>query len=845
MASQESLNVELGEHDEDLSASLDGSISRLQNLLHNDLPWLHHLEEAVELDSMLLRLRLWKTDIKQDECDTLSKVGRVSPHLHSATRFCLQDLSEALEGVEEAATATHHGNQCHATFHDLIEDLQGAVECLTSEVSPYISSLDVPQVKSATPVVEEPEILFEAPDQIGRAICEVCRMKDLSTLKLLLGISDDLDYEDANGQTALDISVDEQSTEATEMLLDHFRAKGSVPQAKDALFKAIERSDLVLLRMLLACGLDPNTVRFSCTPLYIATLLKNTKAIQILLQHEACIDTGNETQLNTALHAAVRNHTNSIMEILLQYGADVNARNARGITPLQEAAGIGSQEIVKLLLQAGADPNAVSKIGNDTPLLIAAHKGHATIISPLIEAGADILQQDREGQPASCIAASRGDIAVLDTILHFADQKPQRDKHGETPLHKAVKAGNERIVALLLQKTPKDHWVQDTMEGQMRTPLHHAALTGNEKVLSLLCCLGSAPTEVEDAQRHTSLSLAIEQGHEESIVSLLCDAEINNLRASKNSAIPLSVTCSLNLPGLTRFLLDQGADVNARGKKNYTALQTAATVRASEDVMTSLLDHGAQVDITTEGFTALGLAALHGNVSNVRFLKEHGKSNLEEGGLGMSQLMWCAKDGNVDAARILLEHGANIDFRDIFQRTPLFWALDHGNAQTAQLLIESGCEAETKNIEDLTPLMCAAFLNNGEVINALVSRGVDLEARDEYGNTALSKAADWGKTKAALVLIEGGADVEVKNEKGWSPLFMATYRGFVGTAKVLIDAGADVNEAWEIAKECGIGWKDELLGVLQQLRVYSRNTNRTDIRKRFREVPRLHLALTR
>lgn len=85
MASQESLNVELGEHDEDLSASLNGSISRLQNLLHNDLPWLHHLEEAVELDSMLLRLRLWKTDIKQDEYDTLSKVGRVSPHLHSAT----------------------------------------------------------------------------------------------------------------------------------------------------------------------------------------------------------------------------------------------------------------------------------------------------------------------------------------------------------------------------------------------------------------------------------------------------------------------------------------------------------------------------------------------------------------------------------------------------------------------------------------------------------------------------------------------------------------------------------------------------------------------------------------
>ena len=82
--------------------------------------------------------------------------------------------------------------------------------------------------------------------------------------------------------------------------------------------------------------------------------------------------------------AAGKSSTPEIVQLLLEKGADVNARNTAGWTPLLHAAQFSSSEIVELLIEKGADVNARGTLGM-TPLSVCSHDAVKQL---LIDAGA-------------------------------------------------------------------------------------------------------------------------------------------------------------------------------------------------------------------------------------------------------------------------------------------------------------------------------------------------------------------------------------------------------------------------------------------------------------------------
>ena len=72
-------------------------------------------------------------------------------------------------------------------------------------------------------------------------------------------------------------------------------------------------------------------------------------------------DTGNASD---AFYAAIRANDLARLQALLKQGADANAKDARGVTPLMQAAIVGSPEAMKLLLDNGADPNLTNTAGS-------------------------------------------------------------------------------------------------------------------------------------------------------------------------------------------------------------------------------------------------------------------------------------------------------------------------------------------------------------------------------------------------------------------------------------------------------------------------------------------------
>jgi ankyrin repeat protein len=115
----------------------------------------------------------------------------------------------------------------------------------------------------------------------------------------------------------------------------------------------------------------------------------------------------------TALHLAVESGNSNMVALLVEAGAEVNAKGD-SVTPLHLAAFYGNAPIAETLIKAGAHVDALGYRHNDTPLHVAALHGHVNVVNLLLAHGADAgaenmlhktaLQLAQENQRTSVIA---------------------------------------------------------------------------------------------------------------------------------------------------------------------------------------------------------------------------------------------------------------------------------------------------------------------------------------------------------------------------------------------------------------------------------------------------------
>jgi ankyrin repeat protein len=119
----------------------------------------------------------------------------------------------------------------------------------------------------------------------------------------------------------------------------------------------------------------------------------------------------------TALHGAAFFAQPAAARVLLDAGADVGAvaDNAMRVQPLHSAAVRRGSEVPALLLDAGADPDARQQAGF-TALHAAAHNGDEALVDRLLAAGADPTLRNDDGQDAASLAEAGGHAALADRL---------------------------------------------------------------------------------------------------------------------------------------------------------------------------------------------------------------------------------------------------------------------------------------------------------------------------------------------------------------------------------------------------------------------------------------------
>jgi ankyrin repeat protein len=140
------------------------------------------------------------------------------------------------------------------------------------------------------------------------------------------------------------------------------------------------------------------------------------------------VNTRDVTSGETALHIVTQRRDLTWMSYLIGKGANVNARDGRGVTPLQLASNLGFVEGIDLLVGAHARVDEPNDAG-ETPLMSAVHRRDIAMMRILLKAGADPDRKDNSGRSARDYALLDGRSGPLIDVID-ASAKPRGQRAG-------------------------------------------------------------------------------------------------------------------------------------------------------------------------------------------------------------------------------------------------------------------------------------------------------------------------------------------------------------------------------------------------------------------------------
>jgi len=171
----------------------------------------------------------------------------------------------------------------------------------------------------------------------------------------------------------------------------------------------------------------------------------------------ACGGTGQkktDPKLDLPLLQAVKSGNASDVSGLLKRGANPDAEQFGGLTPLMIAAEKGHEEIVNLLIEYGANVHArtvTTRLTNEGPnaLMRACDGGHYAIVSRLIAAGSDVNVTNGKMETPLVWAVRGNHAEIVDLLLANSARPAAFDDWSRPVLKIAIEKGNDRIVSAL------------------------------------------------------------------------------------------------------------------------------------------------------------------------------------------------------------------------------------------------------------------------------------------------------------------------------------------------------------------------------------------------------------
>lgn len=333
-----------------------------------------------------------------------------------------------------------------------------------------------------------------------------------------------------------------------------------------------------------------------------------------------------------------------IKEVLKESIVCVKHKDEQGLTPLHVAAFYGYPLIIELLLEYGSDINALDNFSR-TPAHYAALRGQQNALLFLLHNNA-LMIGDNEGNTPLHLCCSNGHDACVKALLYFMEFSDSKldiniqNNQGDTSLHLSFKWGYSDIVQILIEQDA-DPLVLNCRRQTCFDCAHNSKMVKTFSVYK--------KNNTEPMRKKSSVNVTSQQKMIGKIISATSDGDIR--------LVQHYLGIDDENQNLQKFV-----NVNCCDYNGYTPLHVA-TIYGQTDIVKLLIGYGADVNSLTnsECYTALHLAVQNKKNEIVNVLLDFQKCDLDkQDNYGNSALHYACSNGNADIIKKLINHGADL-----------------------------------------------------------------------------------------------------------------------------------------------------------------------------------------
>ncbi len=370
----------------------------------------------------------------------------------------------------------------------------------------------------------------------------------------------------------------------------------------------------------------------------------------------------------------------------------------------------------------------------------------------------------------------------------------------------AVTHGQQPIPAQPVQQEPNQSRAPISEHGSLAPPdraLLEAANSANLELATFALERGADPHLRDNSDEANTVLIIASRNGAQGIVRKLLKNGASPDATSRTGISPLMQAARSSQSEIARLLIEAGASVGIRDKREgYTALMHAAE-QGNEKVLEVLLKAGADVNQadSKRGLTPLMLAAnrLTGFPILLELLAAGADIN-DQANDGWTATMAATAKKNHDALEVLILNGANLTIETDDNRSAYSIAAS-ANALKAMRLLTSASAQANDGDALAESLHAGAASGSTDVVQHLLSVGLNPDHFNRNGLTALHSAILSGKAETVAAVLKGNASPDARTKKdGHTALMLAANRDMLSTVELLLKAGANVdisgNDGW-------------------------------------------------
>ncbi|KAF5242936.1 hypothetical protein FAUST_3104 [Fusarium austroamericanum] len=415
---------------------------------------------------------------------------------------------------------------------------------------------------------------------------------------------------------------------------------------------------------------------------------------------------------------AVKNHLDSLVDLLLEKRVELNQKTEDGWLPLIHAAKHGSVSILRKLLEYQPNSNVVNQRDpkGRSPLRWALEYEKWGTAQILVQHGSEVNENNEDGWKPLIAVTKVNIYEMVQFLINKGGDVNGRDNDGRSALSYAVRNYNKDITLLLITKG-----ADVNIRGE------------------------NCPSNIEISLRHADLSIAW--------LLYMHGADLERCD-EKGRTLLHRVCLAGNLP-IATFSMNQSVNTAVLDYSGMTPLHYAV-LKESEKLVHLIASRSISretIDKTdNKGATALILATRKLNLTLVKSLVRHGSSCESKDHKGMTSLHYAASLGFAEAIQVFIPDITDIDMTDNTGNAAIHFAVLGGKTNSIHLLVEKGANLEVLNNEGCSPLILAVLKDSAAIVTQLIRAGANIHAKGRNGCSAMDFAWNQKNSKSRVVL---------------------------------------------------------------------------------------------